>query len=67
MKVIIGTTGYSEKQKTKIAEIAKEIAIVLAPNMSVGVNLSLKLLEMTAKNYSSCGLSWDADMMKAIF
>ena len=48
-KVIIGTTGYSEKQKTKIAEIAKEIAIVLAPNMSVGVNLSLKLLEMTAK------------------
>ena len=48
-KVIIGTTGYSEEQKTKIAEIAKEIAIVLAPNMSVGVNLSLKLLEMTAK------------------
>lgn len=48
-KVIIGTTGYSEEQKAKIAEIAKEIAIVLAPNMSVGVNLSLKLLEMTAK------------------
>jgi 4-hydroxy-tetrahydrodipicolinate reductase len=48
-KVIIGTTGYSEEQKTKIAEIAIEIAIVLAPNMSVGVNLSLKLLEMAAK------------------
>ena len=47
--IIIGTTGYSEAQKAKMAEAAKEIAIVFAPNMSVGVNLSLKLLEMTAK------------------
>ena len=51
-KVIIGTTGYSEEQKAKIADIAKEIAIVLAPNMSVGVNLSLKLLEITANKTS---------------
>ncbi len=48
-QVIIGTTGYSEAQKAEIAKAAKDIAIVLAPNMSVGVNLSLKLLEMTAK------------------
>ncbi len=48
-KLVIGTTGFSEDQKTKIAEAAKETAIVMAPNMSVGVNLSLKLLEMTAK------------------
>ncbi len=48
-KIVIGTTGYSAAQKAQIAEAAKEIAIVLAPNMSVGVNLSLKLLEMTAK------------------
>lgn len=48
-KMVIGTTGYSEMQKDRIAEAAKEIAIVLAPNMSVGVNLSLKLLEMAAK------------------
>ena len=48
-KVVIGTTGYSDEQKAQIAVVAKEIAIVLAPNMSVGVNLSLKLLEMTAK------------------
>ncbi len=48
-KVVIGTTGYNEEQKSIINETAKEIAIVLAPNMSVGVNLSLKLLEMTAK------------------
>lgn len=48
-KIVIGTTGYTDEQKAQIAEAAKEIAIVLAPNMSVGVNLSLKLLEMTAK------------------
>jgi 4-hydroxy-tetrahydrodipicolinate reductase len=48
-KVVIGTTGYSEAQKATIAEAAKNIAIVIAPNFSVGVNLSLKLLEMTAK------------------
>lgn len=48
-KVVIGTTGYSEAQKAMIAEAAKDIAIVMAPNFSVGVNLSLKLLEMTAK------------------
>jgi len=48
-KLVIGTTGYSESQKVIIAEAAKDIAIVLAPNFSVGVNLSLKLLEMTAK------------------
>jgi 4-hydroxy-tetrahydrodipicolinate reductase len=48
-KIIIGTTGFSEPQKNLITKAAKEIAIVMAPNMSVGVNLALKLLEMTAK------------------
>jgi len=48
-KVVIGTTGFNEAQKTAIAEATNDIAIVLAPNMSVGVNLSLKLLEMAAK------------------
>jgi len=48
-KIVIGTTGYSDAQKAVIAEASKDVAIVLAPNMSVGVNLALKLLEMTAK------------------
>ncbi len=48
-KMVIGTTGYSNEQRAVIAEAAREMAIVLAPNMSVGVNLTLKLLEMTAK------------------
>jgi 4-hydroxy-tetrahydrodipicolinate reductase len=48
-QVVIGTTGYSDVQKAAIAEAAKDVAIVIAPNFSVGVNLSLKLLEITAK------------------
>ena len=48
-RMVIGTTGFDTRQRTRIEEAAKEMAIVLAPNMSVGVNLSLKLLEMAAK------------------
>ena len=48
-KMVIGTTGYTDSQKATIADAAKDVAIVLAPNMSVGVNLTLKLLEMAAK------------------
>ena len=48
-QLVIGTTGYSDAQKLVIAEAAKDIAIVLAPNMSVGVNLALNLLALAAK------------------
>lgn len=48
-KIVIGTTGYTPEQKHMIELAAQDIAIVLSPNMSVGVNLSLKLLEMTAR------------------
>ena len=47
--MVIGTTGFSEAQKAQIAEAAKDIPIMLAPNMSVGVNVTLKLLELAAK------------------
>lgn len=48
-KIVIGTTGFSEAEKEQIKQASQEIGIVFAPNMSVGVNLCLKLLEMTAK------------------
>ena len=47
-KLIIGTTGFSNDQKNIIAEAGKDTAIVFAPNMSVGVNLCLKLLQLAA-------------------
>lgn len=48
-KLVIGTTGFNDEQKAEIGKAAKDIAIVLAPNMSVGVNLSLRLLELASK------------------
>ena len=48
-RLVIGTTGFSDAQKAEIAAAAKDIAIVMAPNMSVGVNVTLKLLQMAAK------------------
>ncbi|MCK4494461.1 MAG: 4-hydroxy-tetrahydrodipicolinate reductase [Methylococcales bacterium] len=48
-KIVIGTTGYSLEEKQQIKEVSKEIAVMFSPNMSIGVNISLKLLEMTAK------------------
>ncbi len=49
VKAIIGTTGFSSEQKAEIAEHARHIAIVMAPNMSVGINVVLKLLDMAAR------------------
>ncbi|AFJ03282.1 Dihydrodipicolinate reductase [Methylophaga frappieri] len=46
---VIGTTGFDAAQKQAITLAANDIAIVLAPNMSVGVNLSLKLLDLAAR------------------
>jgi 4-hydroxy-tetrahydrodipicolinate reductase len=45
---VIGTTGLSDEQRKTIEAAAQDIAIVFAPNMSVGVNLCFKLLEMAA-------------------
>ena len=45
---IIGTTGLSSAQRETVKDYAKDIAIVMAPNMSIGVNLLLKLIEVAA-------------------
>jgi 4-hydroxy-tetrahydrodipicolinate reductase len=47
--LIIGTTGFDAAGKAAIEQAAKSIPIVFAPNMSVGVNLALKLLDMAAR------------------
>ncbi len=48
-RMVIGTTGFSEEEKALIEAASREIAIVFAPNMSVGVNLCFKLLDMAAR------------------
>lgn len=62
VQAVIGTTGFTDAQKAQIAEYAKDIAIMLAPNMSVGVNVTLKLLEMAAKALST---GYDIEIVEA--
>jgi 4-hydroxy-tetrahydrodipicolinate reductase len=48
-KMVIGTTGLTHDDHELIKSASKKIAIVFAPNMSIGVNLCFKLLEMASK------------------
>ena len=63
VKVVIGTTGFSDAQKDEIAAFAQKTAVVFAPNMSVGVNVTLKLLEMAAKALQEGG--YDIEIIEA--
>jgi 4-hydroxy-tetrahydrodipicolinate reductase len=49
IKVVIGTTGFSDAQKAEIAAQAQHMAIMFSPNMSVGVNVVMRLLEVAAR------------------
>jgi 4-hydroxy-tetrahydrodipicolinate reductase len=62
VKMIIGTTGFDAAGKAAIAAAAEKTAIVFAPNMSVGVNVTMKLLEMAAKNFSH---GYDIEIVEA--
>ncbi|MBS0341816.1 MAG: 4-hydroxy-tetrahydrodipicolinate reductase [Proteobacteria bacterium] len=62
VQAVIGTTGFTDAQKAQIAEYAKDVAIMMAPNMSVGVNVTLKLLEMAAKALST---GYDIEIIEA--
>ena len=60
--MVIGTTGFSAEQKRHIAAAAEQVAIVFAPNMSVGVNLLFKLLEVAAAVLDS---GYDIEIIEA--
>jgi 4-hydroxy-tetrahydrodipicolinate reductase len=62
VKMVIGTTGFSEAQKAELQAASKDIAIMLAPNMSVGVNVTLKLLELAAKSLAT---GYDIEIIEA--
>ncbi|PWF48786.1 4-hydroxy-tetrahydrodipicolinate reductase [Massilia glaciei] len=62
IKMIIGTTGFDEAGKAAIRAAAEKTAIMFAPNMSVGVNVTLKLLELAAKSLSE---GYDIEIVEA--
>ena len=62
VSAVIGTTGLSAEQKNEIARIAQHVAIVMAPNMSAGVNVVFKLLDMAARALSE---GYDIEIIEA--
>jgi 4-hydroxy-tetrahydrodipicolinate reductase len=62
IKVVIGTTGFTPQQKAQIASHATRIAVVLAPNMSVGVNVVMQLLDQAA---SALSQGYDIEVIEA--
>lgn len=62
VRMVIGTTGFDETGKNAIADAARDIGVVFAPNMSVGVNVTLKLLEMAAQ---AMGADHDIEIIEA--
>jgi 4-hydroxy-tetrahydrodipicolinate reductase len=62
VKLIIGTTGFDDAGKAAIAAAGAKTAIMFAPNMSVGVNVTMKLLETAAKMLSH---GYDIEIIEA--
>lgn len=61
-RIVIGTTGFDTTQRSEIEAAAADIPIVLAPNMSVGVNLCFRLVELAAR---TVGESSDIEIIEA--
>jgi len=59
---VIGTTGFTPAQKAEVAAHAKKLPIVMAPNMSVGVNVVFKLLDVAARALSE---GYDIEVIEA--
>jgi 4-hydroxy-tetrahydrodipicolinate reductase len=62
VKAVIGTTGLSPEQKDEIAAHAQHVAVVLSPNMSVGVNVVFRLLDMAARAFNT---GYDIEVIEA--
>ena len=62
VKAVIGTTGFSPEQKAAITTHAAHTSVVFAPNMSVGVNVVLKLLDQAARALSQ---GYDIEVIEA--
>jgi 4-hydroxy-tetrahydrodipicolinate reductase len=62
VNMVIGTTGFNEAQKQAIAMAARDIAIVMSPNFSIGVNVAFRLLEVAAR---ALGKGYDVEIIEA--
>jgi 4-hydroxy-tetrahydrodipicolinate reductase len=59
---VVGTTGFSPAQKDEIRALAQHVPVVLAPNMSVGVNVVMQLLAQAARALAT---GYDVEIIEA--
>lgn len=62
VKLVIGTTGFTEPQKAQLRAAGDQIGVVFSANMSVGVNVTLKLLELAARQFAQ---GYDIEIIEA--
>ena len=62
LAAVIGTTGFNQDQMDRIRELSKSVRCVLAPNMSVGMNLMFKVVQEVAK---VLGPDYDIEIFEA--
>jgi 4-hydroxy-tetrahydrodipicolinate reductase len=62
VKLVVGTTGFDDAQKARLHAAAGKIGIVFSSNMSVGVNVTLKLLEVAASHFAH---GYDIEIIEA--
>lgn len=60
--MVIGTTGHGDEQKVSIERLAEKVPVVMAPNMSVGVNLLWRLIRQAAEVLQS---DYDVEIVEA--
>ena len=62
VRMVIGTTGFNDDGRKAIADASRALAIAMAPNFSIGVNVTFKLLEIAAKALST---GYDVEILEA--
>jgi 4-hydroxy-tetrahydrodipicolinate reductase len=60
--LVVGTTGFDAEQKAALEAAGTQVPVVVAPNMSIGVNLTFKVLDMVAR---ALGDDYDVEVIEA--
>jgi 4-hydroxy-tetrahydrodipicolinate reductase len=60
--IVVGTTGFSDEQRKELAEVGAKTRFLIAPNMSMGVNLLFSLVERVAR---ALGPEYDVEIVES--
>jgi len=60
--LVIGTTGYSQEQREKIAQASERIPILMTSNFSIGANLLFKYIAIAVKDFKELGVNIEVDI-----